>query len=232
MSQPDKNKIKIHNNKILTEPSKYRVLKRVQFTENISGHKRYWDYAQGHDSVFVIIFNKTQNKLVFVRQFRIVLLMKNLNEEFKHAPKQIENSEHDRNLAVTLEFCAGLIDKNLSIAEIAKAEVEEETGYHISVDDLTYVGTYKSLDNGGHSHMYFCQVEDSQRKSSGGGVASEHEFIEVLHLDVDVAEKIMCGGDVSDLCEDYQKMSENKSYSSSYGMMWFLRNFWDKRNQS
>lgn len=37
---------------------------------------------------------------------------------------------------VTLELCAGIIDKDLSYAEIAAEEVFEETGYRVKPGDL------------------------------------------------------------------------------------------------
>lgn len=35
-----------------------------------SGQEKSWDLLKVHDSVSIIIYNKTRNKLVFVKQFR------------------------------------------------------------------------------------------------------------------------------------------------------------------
>lgn len=45
---------------------------------------------------------------------------------------------------ITYELCAGIVDKKLSLAEIAREEVEEETGYKITTDNLQYVTSFWS----------------------------------------------------------------------------------------
>lgn len=42
---------------------------------------------------------------------------------------------------VTYELCAGIIDKNISVAEIAKMEILEEVGYDVSVESLEEIIT-------------------------------------------------------------------------------------------
>lgn len=39
-------------------------------------------------------------------------------------------------MGLTVEFCAGIVDKNKSLEEIAAAEVREECGYEIKISDL------------------------------------------------------------------------------------------------
>lgn len=41
---------------------------RMYYTQN--GMEKSWDMLKVHDSVAIIILNKTRNKLVMVRQFR------------------------------------------------------------------------------------------------------------------------------------------------------------------
>merc|ERR1739848_152445 len=87
---------------------------------------------------------------------------------------------------ITLELCAGIVDKQgKSLAEIATEEVEEECGFKLS-RPIEYVQTFRgSIGTGGAKMaLFYAEVSDSDRVSSGGGVASEGEMIEVVELSV------------------------------------------------
>lgn len=47
------------------------------------------------------------------------------------------------NLAITLELCAGIVDKSKSLREIAQEEVLEECGYHVPLERIEEVMTYR-----------------------------------------------------------------------------------------
>ena len=47
-------------------------------------------------------------------------------------------------LGITLELCAGIVDKEgKSLAEIAAEEVEEECGYHVDLNQVEFVQTFR-----------------------------------------------------------------------------------------
>ena len=47
-------------------------------------------------------------------------------------------------LGITLELCAGIVDKEgKSLAEIAAEEVEEECGYHVDLKQVEFVQTFR-----------------------------------------------------------------------------------------
>ena len=69
---PANSGITINSSGPLDKPSRYFILKRVDFVDN--GVQRYWDYTKSFDSVAICIYNKESNQLVFVRQFRPALL--------------------------------------------------------------------------------------------------------------------------------------------------------------
>lgn len=52
----------------LPEDSPYMKPFRFHYVQN--GCEKNWDLLKVHDSVAIIILNKTRNTLVFVRQFR------------------------------------------------------------------------------------------------------------------------------------------------------------------
>ena len=46
----------------------------------------------------------------------------------------IDQKQFPGHLGVTIELCAGIVDKGLSLLEIARAEVLEECGYNVPAD--------------------------------------------------------------------------------------------------
>lgn len=44
---------------------------------------------------------------------------------------------------MTLELCAGIVDKDLSLVEIAREEVLEECGYDVPVERIEEIMTYR-----------------------------------------------------------------------------------------
>lgn len=51
-------------------PADSPYVKPFRFHYKQNGKSKNWDLLKVHDSVAIIIFNKTRQKLVFVRQFR------------------------------------------------------------------------------------------------------------------------------------------------------------------
>lgn len=51
--------------------------------------------------------------------------------------------KYPASLGVTLELCAGIVDKNKAMNEIAKEEVSEECGYDVPIENLHEVLTYR-----------------------------------------------------------------------------------------
>ena len=202
----------IHKTEDLTEPSNFVKLRRTHYTEGAVGLRRKWDYAKGTDACFIVIFNKTRKQLVFVKQMRIMYLV-----DTTSSVTQDKDTFHNRNDAVGLEMCAGIIDKDMTPKEIAICEIEEECGYHITKDDIVKIKTTKTLSNGAVGHWFYAEVTDEMRKSEGGGLEVEGENIEVVHLEVEEAERLVllndAEGDISNL-------------GSSFGLLWFLRYKW------
>lgn len=55
----------------------------------------------------------------------------------------IDTDEYPAALGVTLELCAGIVDKDKPLLEIACEEVLEECGYHVKLTDLELVNSYR-----------------------------------------------------------------------------------------
>ena len=98
----------------------------------------------------VLIFNTDTNSFILVRQFRLPV--------YVHKEQQGEKVTGSDGL--TLEVCAGIVDKDMSYIEHAVAEVSEETGYRVTADRLELINCYLGAVgiSGIHARAYYVQV--------------------------------------------------------------------------
>ncbi len=127
------------------------------------GVKKTWEIVQAHDSVAVMLYHKERDAFVLVKQFR---------------PAVYLNNEH----GVTIELCAGIVDKDLSLEEIAQEEIEEECGFAVPLEEIHRVTSFHTSVGfaGSKQVLYYAQVDESMKVSEGGGI--EQENIEVVYL--------------------------------------------------
>ncbi|XP_017874823.1 PREDICTED: uridine diphosphate glucose pyrophosphatase-like isoform X1 [Drosophila arizonae] len=196
----------------LPEVSKWLVPVQVQYIEN--GKTKMCDIFKVHDSVSIVLYNISRQKLIFVRQFRPAVYYGLIINNFRELPKEdIDLIQYPYELGMTLESCAGMVDKDKSLAEIAREEVFEECGYDVSVDRIEEVMNYRSGvgSSGAKQAMYYCEVTDADKVNSGGGV--EDELIEVVELSLDEAKKMVQQGAIN-----------NSPPSCLMGLLWFFAN--------
>lgn len=55
----------------------------------------------------------------------------------------IDTVKYPPDLGFTVEFCAGIVDKNKPLDVIAKEEVLEETGYDVPVENMCKIKVFK-----------------------------------------------------------------------------------------
>ena len=136
------------------------------------GIQKSWEIVEAHDSVAILLYHKEKRSFVLVKQFR---------------PAVYLNNDH----GMTIELCAGIVDKELSLAEIAKEEVEEECGYDIPLSNIQKITSFHTSVGfaGSKQTLYFAEVEESMKVSEGGGI--DHEQIEVVYLPLDEAKKLL-----------------------------------------
>ena len=153
--------------------SEYIKPKSMFYLQN-SIEKR-WDIVDTHDSVAILLYHKELDSFVFVKQFRPSIYLKN-NDGF------------------TYELCAGIVDKDKSLIEIAQEEILEETGYDVSLNDLQKVTSFYTAVGfaGGLQTFYFATIDESMRVGEGGGI--ENENIEVIYLKREEALSFMFDG--------------------------------------
>lgn len=151
---------KITDIKILPlQGSKYIDSVTMQFSED--GVKRSWDIARTHDSVSILIYNIDRDSFIFVKQFRPALYLKNSD-------------------GFSVELCAGIVDKNIPLKDIASEEIFEETGY--KTKNIKKISSfYSSLGiSASKETMYYAIVSDSDLLGKGGGI--DHENISLVYI--------------------------------------------------
>lgn len=57
--------------------------------------------------------------------------------------ENIDMTKYPASLGITLELCAGIIDKSKPFIEIAREEVLEECGYDVPLERIEEVMTYR-----------------------------------------------------------------------------------------
>jgi UDP-sugar diphosphatase len=216
----------------LTE-SKYIQCYRVHFKQN--GMARAWDCMRQHDSVAVMLYNVTKQSLIVVTQFRPAVYMSSNREVWKDSPVFKDGSLNMKSDTatpggpaepspapsygpgmggITYELCAGIVDKNVPLEQIAKEEVLEETGYDVPLESLQRITTFWSNIGtaGSQQTVFYCQVNETMHVGKGGGNAKEGELIDVVHLPVKQVEEFV------------YDISKKKSMGLAFAFMWFAKN--------
>jgi UDP-sugar diphosphatase len=136
------------------------------------GIEKDWEVVKAHDSVAILIYHKTEDAFVLVKQFRAAVY---LND----------------NRGLTIELCAGIIDKEIPLLEIAKEEIEEECGFSVASENIERVTAFHTSVGfaGSKQTLYYAEVDESMKVSEGGGI--DDEQIEVIYLPVSRAKEFI-----------------------------------------
>ena len=137
-----------------------------------NGIQKDWEVVQAHDSVAILIYHKQKNAFILVKQFRAAVYLNNEN-------------------GMTIELCAGIVDKKLSLKEIAKEEIEEECGYCVPLEEIDRITSFYTSVGfaGSRQELYYVEVDEGMKISEGGGI--DDEQIEVFYLPVSEAKTLM-----------------------------------------
>lgn len=171
------------------EDSSFVKTKRMHYTQK--GVEKAWDMVEVHDSVSVLIYHKEKNAFVLVKQFRPPVYLKNKD-------------------GFTYELCAGIVDKECSLEQIAKEEIDEECGFNVPLEKIENITSFYTAVGfaGAKQNLYYCEVNDAMKEHEGGGVHVED--IEVVYLDVDKAKAFILDE------------SKAKTPGIMYAMMWWF----------
>ncbi|XP_059156287.1 uridine diphosphate glucose pyrophosphatase NUDT14-like isoform X2 [Physella acuta] len=197
--------------------SKYIKPKRIFYKQN--GVEKIWDAMKVYDGVAILLFNITRNVFVFVRQFRPAIYINMVQTEVKDGIETVDTDKYPGTLGLTMELCAGIIDKDKSVPEIAKSEIMEECGYEVPIENIKKITTCRSGvgTSGGLLHLYYAEITDTMKVASGGGVASEGEMIDVVEVTVEEGRKLMFDESV------------NRVHVFIFALYWFFDQIWTKQ---
>lgn len=170
--------------KIISETREYdgffkidkAVIQYEKFNGEMSPEITRLNFNRG-DSVGVLLYNKDNDSIILVKQFRY--------------PAYVNNGP-----GWLLELVAGMIDKGKDAISIARSELMEEAGYE--ADDLKYLCQFY-VSPGGSSEKVYLYIADCHRKvSQGGGKESENEDIQVLEIPLTKAMEMIKNGEICD----------------------------------
>jgi len=114
----------------------------------------------------VLLFHQEKDAFLLVKQFRPPVYMCDRSKEF------------------TYELCAGILDKDISLKEIASEEIDEECGYRVAANELEKITSfYTNVGvSGAKQHLFFAQIDESKKIHNGGGIHDEDIELEFLPL--------------------------------------------------
>ncbi|XP_033217116.1 uridine diphosphate glucose pyrophosphatase NUDT14-like isoform X2 [Belonocnema kinseyi] len=143
---------------VLPMPPDSPFVKPLRLFYTQDGREKIWDIIRTHDAVYIIIFNITRKKLIFVRQFRPSVYFAAAQEKLD----EIDVKKYPATLGLALELCAGIVDKKISLVEIAREEVIEECGYEAPNSAFEKVNSYRSGvgDTSSTQTLFYVEVTD------------------------------------------------------------------------
>lgn len=173
--------IKTFENSIYVRPQ------TMHYTQN--GKEKTWDLMMVHDSVAVILYNITRKVLVFVKQFRPPVYLRNVEEADRKGV--IDVKKYPAELGITIEMCAGIVDKNKPLDEIVAEEILEECGYKVPLTNIEKVASYHAGVGvfGAVQLLYYCEITDKMKVNDGGGI--EDEIIDVIEMTIPEVEALI-----------------------------------------
>ncbi len=135
-------------------------------------------YDRGNGAT-ILLYNREQKTVILIQQFRLPTFV------------------NGNTTGMLIETCAGLLDKD-NPEDCIRRETEEETGYQIT-DIRKVFEAYMSPGSVTEIvHFFVAEYTRSMKINDGGGIAEEHENIEVLELDFEKALEMITTGEIKD----------------------------------
>lgn len=135
-------------------------------------------YDRGNGAV-ILLYNSAKKTVVLTRQFRLPTFL-NGNKS-----------------GMVIEACAGLLDTE-NPEECIIRETEEETGYRLSSVKKVFQSYMSPGSVTEILHFFIGEYQSDMKVSEGGGLAEEHENIEVLEYPFNDAYQMIASGEIID----------------------------------
>ncbi len=161
---------------------KWAKLKRVHYEYSTGNGK--WEaqtrevYDRGNGAV-ILLYNKEQHTVILTKQFRL--------------PTYLNGNKS----GMLIEACAGLLDDE-SPEEGIKRETKEETGYKIDKVKKIFESYMSPGSVTEILYFFVAEYSNDMKVNDGGGVAHEHENIEVMEIKFRDAVNMIEVGEIKD----------------------------------
>uniref|UniRef100_UPI003A95DB1C NUDIX domain-containing protein n=1 Tax=Halarcobacter sp. TaxID=2321133 RepID=UPI003A95DB1C len=163
---------KVINNLKIKKLINPKYIKPLSVSYEEDGVKKTWEVVKSHDSVAILLYHEEKNCFLFVKQFRPPVYLNNNN-------------------GITVELCAGLVDKSLDLIDIAREEIEEECGYKVENKNIERVTSFYTAVgfSGGCQTLFYSKINEKMKIHEGGGI--DNEMIELFYLDISETKKFI-----------------------------------------
>jgi nudix-type nucleoside diphosphatase (YffH/AdpP family) len=135
-------------------------------------------YDRGNGAV-ILLYNSAKKTVVLTRQFRLPTFL------------------NGNTSGMVIEACAGLLDTE-NPEECIIRETEEETGYRLSSVKKVFQSYMSPGSVTEILHFFIGEYQSDMKVSEGGGLAEEHENIEVLEYPFNDAYQMIASGEIID----------------------------------
>jgi GDP-mannose pyrophosphatase NudK len=135
-------------------------------------------YNRGNGAV-ILLYNSAKKTVVLTRQFRLPTFL------------------NGNTSGMVIEACAGLLDTE-NPEECIIRETEEETGYRLSSVKKVFQSYMSPGSVTEILHFFIGEYQSDMKVSEGGGLAEEHENIEVLEYSFNDAYQMIASGEIID----------------------------------
>lgn len=178
----------------ISELKDTRFIHPIKVKYNQNGKNKTWEAVRSHNSVSILLYHVEKKAFLLVKQFRAPVFLNDSSKTF------------------TYELCAGLVDKDKSLEEIAQEEINEECGYAVELKDILKITSfYTNVGiSGACQYLFFAKIDESMKIHAGGGVNDEQ--IELMYLPIEQSDEFIFDE------------SKAKTPGLMFSFYWFFKN--------
>ncbi|MBK8452911.1 MAG: GDP-mannose pyrophosphatase NudK [Thiofilum sp.] len=173
-------RVKIHSFEVLSD--NWYILRKATF--DYLRNNGEWQtqtrevYDRGNGAT-ILLYNLEQQTVILTRQFRFPTYINGLAD------------------GLLIETAAGLLDQ-ASPEERIRLEAEEETGYTVQTIQKVFEAYMSPGSVTEKLYFYIAEYQSKDKLTTGGGIESEGEDIEVLELPFQQAMQMITTGEIQD----------------------------------
>ncbi len=170
-------------------------VKPVRLHYHQNGEQRTWEAVKCHDSVAILLYHCEKDAFLLVKQFRPAVHM--------------NHPEHQ----CTYELCAGLVDKDAPLEQIAREEIDEECGFDVPVGKIRKISSFFTNVgvSGNKQHLFYAEIDQSMKIHNGGGVHTEEIILEYIP------------------CQDARTFIYDESKAKTPGLIFAFYWYWEQQ---